>query len=304
MDKKCASCGAMVPKSAKFCQNCGETSFVQNEPSFGGFTPGRQSDFSQEQFSQPRPDQATRIPSGFEDPEKKSNVGLVIGIIAAVLVVLGIAIAIGVSFLGEDEEDYDYYGKDIDLKEDVLNEEDEDDGEYKEEYKEEYVAPPEPISYTKGTFDGSVYVNEWADLKLALPSGFSDGDASLYASAENDVTDCGAYFVADDTTSIIYICYEKLPTYPTYTEEKYMDAVMNSLNTITDIKYTTPSTYSKTSLCGYSYTKAVCQFENGYGTFTNTIYVRKIDNYIVFISIAGVSPEANENLAAQITRAR
>lgn len=293
MNKKCSSCGVEVPATAKFCQNCGGSNFVENTPPQqvpqGNFNPGNQPGFAPNPYQQPYGNQSFQTP-----PPKKKKTGLIIGIVAGVLLVLGMIGSFAQNYLQSRDYDDDYdENNDYDL-EDILEE--------KEEEKEENV--PAPIPYSKGAFDGSVYVNEWADIKLALPSGFSNGDESLYSSAENDSTDCGAYFVADDTMSLMYICYEKLPTFPIYTEEQYMDAAMKSLKSITSITYNTPDTYSQITIGGYNYTKAVCSFKNDYGDFYNTIYVRKIDNYIAFISVAGISPEANDALASQITTAK
>lgn len=157
------------------------------------------------------------------------------------------------------------------------------------------------VEYTKGTFDGSVYTNPWADIKLVLPEGYSDADESAYLSTENDVTECGVYLMADDTMGIIYICYEKLPAYPVYNEEKYLDVALESIESVPDITYQTADTYSSIMIGGYPYTKAECEFSNGYGDFANTFYVRKLDKYMIVISAYGIDAEANDALVSNIT---
>lgn len=267
MNKKCSTCGAEVPENAKFCQNCGGTAFVSPGPAF-------QQGVSPDGMGNP-PQEAVE-----EQPPKKKT-GLVVGIVAAVLIILGVIGANApriLALLGH------YSSNDDGAISDIFSPEEDTDA-----------------AYTKGTFDGSVYTNEWADIQFTLPEGFSNAGEELYASAENDVTQCGAYFIANDTSGIIYICYEKLPAYPAYTEEQYMDAVMESLKNITSITYQLPSSYSEMTIAGNSYIKAVCGFTNEYGNFTNNVYARKLGGYIIFISAAGLTEQANDALVSQIT---
>lgn len=213
--------------------------------------------------------QAWQPPVPNKRPKKKK--GLIIGIIAVILLVLA---AIGI--LAEKAFQRQGYGN---------NE-------------------PEKLYYSKGNFDGSIYTNKWADIELSLPEGFSNADSATYSAAENSNTECGAYFFADDTMSLIYICYEKLPTFPVYDEEKYLDAATNSLQNISGITYQIPDTYGSIDIAGNSYVKAECQFNNGNGDFTQTIYVRKLDNYMIFISAIGISADSNDALVGNITKVK
>lgn len=166
------------------------------------------------------------------------------------------------------------------------------------DYTEEIT---EKIYYSEGTFDGSVYENKWADIKFEMPEGFSNADLADYSSVENASTECGMYFIADDTMSLIYICYEKLPSSPVYDEEEYLDAAMKLLKNASGVTYTIPNTYSTTTIGGYTYTKADCGFNNGNGDFLNTFYVRKLDGYMICISAIGVNSASNDALVSNIT---
>lgn len=150
----------------------------------------------------------------------------------------------------------------------------------------------EKVYYTKGTFDGTVYVNKWADIKFTLPVGFSNADLATYNAVENSNTECGMYFKRDDTMGAIFVVYEKLPTYPVYDESKYLDAVVKSLTEATSIKFQAPEEYSVTTIGGHTYTSAELPFNNGNGDFVQAYFVRKIDNYMVCISVTGVDTEA------------
>ena len=294
MNKQCKTCGSNMPYDAKFCQMCGSSDFIISNPTqqtdINNNSTLYQQGYNQNQYNQrPYVNQTWQAPVPENKPKKKKT-GLVIGIIAATLVVLaGIGILAEEAFqdqgYGNNNDDYNFdIGNDINSSDDSSS------------YDE-----PEKVYYTKGTFDGTVYVNEWADIKFTLPEGFSNADSATYSAAENSNTECGAYFVADDTMSLIYISYEKLPTLPIYDEEEYLDAAMKSLKSISGITYQTPDTYSTATIGGYAYAKAECEFNNGNGDFSNTIYVRKIDGYMVFISAVGINPESNDALVSNIT---
>lgn len=247
---------------------------------------------------QPPMNQGWQQPMPQNKPKKK-NTGLIIGIIAGVVVLLAIIGAVAEkAFQSQDYgNDYDYSYND-----DYSSDSDYDFSLNSSEESSSYVE--EKVDYTKGTFDGAVYTNDWANIKLNLPEGFSNADAATYAGSENASTDCGAYFIADDTLSAIYICFEKLPTFPVYDEEEYLDAVMNTLSSVTEITYQTNNSYSTSMIAGEFYKKASCTFQNAYGTFYHNFYVRKIDNYVVVISTMGVSDSAADTLANTVVKAK
>lgn len=150
----------------------------------------------------------------------------------------------------------------------------------------------------------TIHENRWADIKFALPEGFSDADSATYMASESSNTECGMYFVSDDTMGLVYICYEKLPTFPSNDEEGYLDAAMKLLDGASSITYKTPSAYSTANIGGYTYSKAECEFNNGNGDFLNTFYVRKLDNYMIVISAIGVSSAYNDALVSGISTAK
>ncbi len=317
MEKQCKICGAIVPDNAKFCQKCGGNEFVaagtddeqtgllnesgnpyQNQP----VQPQPQAPvYTQPQFNQPNGfnnQQNWQQPPVPQNQPKKKNTGLIVAIVVICLIVLaGIGMAAEKIFQEQGYGDGDSssdsgYNFNIGTNDDSSDDDVEND-----------IDNSVTIEYTKGTFDGATYINEWADIKLVLPSGFSNADSDTYSASENESTDCGAYFMADDTMSLIYICYEKLPSFPVYDEEDYLDAVMNSLKNQTGITYEIDEVYSTTNIAGYAYATAECNFNNGYGDFVQSIYVRKIDGYMAFISAISNSTASNNVLVNNITTA-
>lgn len=287
MNKQCKTCGSNVPSDAKFCQGCGGSDFIINN------IISNQPTYNQNQYNEQPPVNQTWQPPVPQNQPKKKKSGLIIGIVAAVLIVLA-----GIGFIAEKAfQDQGYGDNNADYNFNIDESNDESNNSLEE--------TPEKLYYSKGTFDGSVYVNEWADIKFALPEGFSNADSATYSSAENSNTECGMYFMADDKMGLIYICYEKLPTFPVYDEEEYLDSAMKSLKNISGITYNKiPNTYSTATIGGYAYAKAECEFNNGNGDFCNTFYVRKLDNYMICISVISVNPESNAVLVGNITTAK
>lgn len=289
MNKQCKACGSNVPADARFCQACGGAEFITNN------VPTNQPAYNQNQYNQQPPvNQAWQPPVPQNQPKKKKT-GLIIGIVAAVLIVLAV-IGMVAEKAFQDQGYGDNTGNNGDYGYNI--------GESNGNTDNSSSENEEKLYYSKGNFDGSIYENKWADIKFALPEGFSDADTATYMAAENSNTECGMYFMADDTMGLIYICYEKLPTFPVYDEEEYLDSAMKSLENISGVTYKIPDTYSTATIGGYAYAKAECEFNNGNGDFANTFYVRKLDNYMIVISAIGVNSGYNDALVANITTAK
>ncbi len=296
MNKQCKKCGAVVPSEVNFCHMCGGSDFVAlNQQPQSGENYSGQADGNQNQYGQPNlinRECNSQVP---QQPKKKKT-GLIIGIVAAALIVLvGIGILVGKFFQNQeytDTDDTGYY--DLNTGDTEISSCDESNRDETEETNKVEA------EYTKGTFDGSVYTNEWADIEFALPEGFSNADSDMYSTAENSVTECGAYFISNEAASLIYICYEKLPAFPLYDEEKYLDSAMKSFESVSGITYNLPDAYSEIIIGGYTYLKAECELNNGYETYANTICVRKLDNYIIFISALSINAESNAALISNI----
>lgn len=288
MNKKCKACGSNVPADARFCQVCGGAEFITNN------VPTNQPTYNQNQYNQQPPVNQTWQPPVPQNQPKKKKTGLIIGIVAAVLIVLAV-----IGMVAEKAFQDQGYGDNTGNNGDYSYNNGESNGNTDSSIENE-----EKLYYSKGSFDGSVYENKWADIKFTLPEGFSDADTATYMAAENSNTECGMYFMADDTMGLIYICYEKLPTFPVYDEEEYLDSAMKSLENVSGVTYKIPDTYSTATIGGYAYAKAECEFNNGNGDFANTFYVRKLDNYMIVISAIGVNSGYNDALVANITTAK
>lgn len=273
MNKKCKSCGSDVPEYTNFCPVCGNTDFAVNNNRINQADNNQQVQFEQ-QWQPPVPQ---------NQPKKKKKV-LVLGVVVAVIIVIA-----GLGGLAEKIFQSQGYGKSA-----VNN-----------GYSDDRDLNNTEVSYSKGTFDGTVYVNDWADIKLELPDGFSNASSDYYNASENSTTECGMYFVSDDVKRLVYICYERLPSFASYNEEEYLDLFLKSLkNDTSGSSYEISDTYSTAIVGGYSYLKAEGMFNNGKVNFAITLHVRKLDNYMIVIGAMGDTYEYNNALVDNITNVK
>lgn len=306
MNKQCKACGANVPNEARFCQKCGASDFMMFEPEqtnvldstyvqynippvansnnqYDTIPPAVNQNTQYQNIQYQNYQQAPEIQQNWQTPvqpiqPKKKKTGLIIGIVVGVIaffVVLGIIGAIA----SQNDSYYDDY--------------------YSDDY---YADDYDTVEYTKGYFDGTTYINEWADISLELPEGFVDTDYDTYSSMENATTECGAYFMAEDTSSVIIICFEELPSFPVYNETSYLDVSMSNLEAEVDVYYYYDDYYT-TTIAGYDYTTVTVGFDNGYAEVVESVYVRQIGDYMVFISAVSLDEATNDALVSMISNA-
>ena len=315
MQKYCSKCNCEVEENARFCPMCGSPEFtsvdseattVLNENM--GYPPQphyNQPDYSAQQPSQPQTSvNSQQVPQfqqavPFQPPVAQKKKGLKGWQIA--LIVVGVIAFAGIASIVVKVFRQQGYGDSPKPQTSYFSE---DNGNNSVEDNGDNFAASK-IEYTKGTLsDDGIYTNAWADIKFVMPEGFSNADSSTYSNAEDSTTDCGMYFIADDTMSLVCILYEKLPDFPKYDEESYLDAVMESIETQmpTGIKYETTDRYTTQTIAGYAYAKAECNFNNGYGDFVQSFYVRKQGDYMIAIYAMGMSYASNDDLVSRITK--
>ena len=324
--KFCPNCNNQVDDNAAFCGVCGtafataqqydqtqyqQTQYQQAQPEqyqqtipqyqqaqpeqYQQTIPQYQQDASQyQQFQQGQYQQApVQNQVNWQNPApqpKKKNKSKKIAIIIIVLLVLS-----GIGFAAEKIFQQQGYG---DGSTPTVQNDSQNSGAIAEDDEE-----PVKVEYTKGVFDGTTYINEWANIKMVVPEGYYEADESLYSTAQNETTECGLYLIAGDTMSLIYVCYEELPGYLVLNEEQYLDVALKNLKNVPGVTYELPDDYTTTVIAGEVYTVAECKFENANGVFVQDICVRKIDNRIVMISSTGVTSEVNDTLLGTITTA-
>lgn len=315
MNKQCKKCGAIVPNEYAFCNNCGSSEFIVAEaqpqvnvaqPQPNQYNAGQPYGYQQMPTDQPyqpvapqnpQPTQPYQAPQMPQQPKKKKT-GLIVGIIIALVIgaiifgIIGLAV-IGACVAREETATGSVNSEVIGNVDDYADES--KDNKYESTDKKE-------VSYTKGTFDGKEYVNEWADIKFVLPEGYENGDSSLYTASENENTECGGYFISKEKGSFIYFAFEKMPQFSFVDEEEYIDIAMQNYSK----SFGSSCEVSKTSyrtIAGNAYAKVSCEFTSSGQKFVNDLYVRKIDGYMVVVSAISLDSATNEVLVSKITKA-
>lgn len=303
MKKYCKACGAQVPNDARFCQNCGGSEFnVINDEipvvaptvaptSAPAPAPAPVQNQNWQQPVQPAPSPAWQQPAPVQPKKKKT--GLIIGIIVAVVAfILGFVLVIGLFADDSGSSDFDSdsgYNDNYDREEKTT-----------EESPSEYYE--EPVSYTKGTFDGYTYSNEWAGFTIDLPSGYTAFSDSEMAQFENYTTDYGFYFTANDTSGVIYAAYENLNG-ADYDEYDYMDILMSLLESQSGAGATFDTTgYATTTeyVAGEYYVASSITGYNAYSDFVQRFYLREVDGYMVCITIIAIDDATADELINSI----
>lgn len=271
--KKCSNCGKMVNDADRFCQYCGSSNFdseIQIDKNFYETPIENSNNPMYNNNGYPAYNQQPMSPS----QPRKNKKGVVVAIVAVILIFF----LVGMGFLlGRNSQNNDSSGSNTKVAEEVPK-----------------------VEYTKGTFDGTTYINEWANIKLTLPEGFSNADSEYYTSSENETTDCGFFMASDTSYGSLVISFEKLPAIPKIDEEEYLDIVMDQLAQTTDIAYEVTDNYTTKTIANQAYLTANCPVKNGDIDLVQTYCVRKIDNTMVAIIVTGFYTEENNKMLENI----
>lgn len=207
-----------------------------------------------------------------------------IGVNVAISILFTI-IGIVVGFSASDDYDYD----DSSYSDDYLFEED-----YDFDLEDDYTYDEPVVEYTPGTFDGTTYTNEWADLYLTVPEGYYEGTAEEYAVFEDEITDCGMY-VKNDDGFLIVVATEELSVYNSdMTAQDYIDLELDEMAD----EYTTLITANDSVYIGSNRYNAAHFNWQVYESYSvvQSFYIRRIDNRMLAVIVMGESQSANNTL--------
>ena len=177
--KTCPNCNSTFPDTENFCASCG-TPLQASQP---------------QQYTAPAQPQQYAQPQ--QPAQKKKNKSKTIAIVAVVLIILAV---IG-SVAQKTFQQQGYGQSDNDAV--VNNYDDNNDNDNNDSASE--------ITYTKGTFDGTVYTNEWADLKFDATTDWVNASADMYANFEGEESvECGVMLIDSYNTKQVIVCFEDL----------------------------------------------------------------------------------------------
>lgn len=282
--KICPNCNNTLEDSAIFCDKCGTRFATQNNAQVNyAQQPNNQTNYTQQQqynYGVNQPQYQQVIP---QNQSKKKNTGMIIGIIAAVLIVLAIIGSVAQEVFqdqGYGQSDGDYYTPSYTYGD--SNSSDEGNGSTTDN-----DVSNDTKTYNKGSVVDGWYINEWANMRFDTSGGWTDGSAEEYGSYEGDAnTECG--IILNDATNgkQLVICFEKLngPSV-SITEEAYLDIITSGLKQqYADASLTcTMADYYDTTIAGETFKTAKFTFDGS--TLVQAFHVRNYNGYMIFVAV-------------------
>lgn len=282
-DRFCKNCGSEIIENAEFCGNCGakltETDVEFKERGTIGM-------FDENNLSNDleNPLNGDILNNAFygkpkQTPPKKKNTGLIVGIVAAVLLVL--------SFIGMTaEKSLQNRGNEIEetmtSKDDyTVNSDDEDE-------KKEYV---------KGVFTDTMYTSDFIEIQYNAPEGWVLVTESELAQmpADNKTTWEMQAISGFDGSNII-VGVEKLPS-ENFSESMYINTLKNTLKNNTQIMVDNIEEAETKMIAGKEYHVLTCTLTQSGVSLTQTYFLRKIDTYIAVLVVTSTSTGVDEMLS-------
>ncbi|MCD7774369.1 MAG: NOB1 family endonuclease [Clostridiales bacterium] len=321
MSKQCARCYKITGDNDKFCPYCGSDRFFAGNPDIGsedqtvmvgngygsqqnhsgqnyGNTGNNQQGYgqqgyNQQNYGQPVYNQQSPNPSyGFE-PKKKKHTGLIIALVVIGVVVLFFIIAV-LALIGSESEDTNGIGTDITAAEAT------------EEETTEEESTTAAIAYTKGSFEGNIYKNEWANIKFTAPDGYYEASSDFYSSLQTEGLDYGVWLVSGNANQII-VGFDNVASF--VSESIYLASEISSMedsyNDYAEQGITAEANddFKDIEIAGETfkyYTTTFTSVSEGI-TCTTSEYVRIYDGKAIGILIYGDSEEANNAIVSAFT---
>ena len=163
------------------------------------------------------------------------------------------------------------------------------------------------ISYTKGTFDGTTYVNEWANLKLVVPEGWEHAEDyyEMLSGLGSDYGLCIDNINNPDEEGYRYcfIEFESLDVEWSWTrnEKAYLD---HEVDLMAEGAEPVDKQYEQIRLGGNMFTGVHFNRREHYVNNIQSIYVRKLGDKMCIIEVTGKTVEANNQFVSGFTRCR
>lgn len=154
------------------------------------------------------------------------------------------------------------------------------------------------IPYSEGIFENSVYVNNWADIKIELPESWSEASQKQYSSYEDEITTCDFYAENSDgdLLSILFINLSSNDT--TYSEDEILREMTTGISSKLENPNTTEPLYQLLGNQLYLYSDVEGKINDKDMCITS--YVRFQDEYAIVINITSKNPENNHSISASI----
>lgn len=282
--KYCSNCNNYVDMNSNFCTRCGGSEFyVYAETPAESADPEATTVLNQEQYQQiynqqqgPQAQQTYQTYQTEQQPPKKKKTWLIVLIVVIILLVLGT-----IGMVAEKVFQNLGYGEPDSLAEDILN------------GAEEVEIEEEKVEYTTGTFDGTEYENEWANLRITIPEGYTEATEDEYATMETMLLECGIYVYSNES-GILSVMFEPVEIANIEEEEAYLALIeKNFSQTEAEGSYEFPDSYDEITIANEEYVAAHYKV---YGLLYQSCYVRIHDGRAITIMLFGKTIEENNEL--------
>lgn len=263
--KRCYNCKTIVDQNINFCPDCGNNQFEWVDKDITMQLRTEHSPWYNQEVSN-----TTREQNKIE--EKRSNKLKIIVITMILIIIVGSLFAILMSFFSNNDADISNQGP--------------------------------KVEYTKGELVNNVYYNEWADIKVSIPEGYSNATEDEYSNSTDEVSDCLLIFYEPSGDNMI-ISAQDISSYPNISVDAYLDGIMQNMENDVSIVFGLENvdiTYwvnkERIQLHGYTYVQLSYQIAikgEGQSRIQN-IYARKIDNRILMFITSVDTEEKNKYL--------
>lgn len=282
-DKFCTNCGSKITAEAEFCGNCGAKQ-IETEVEFkdrgtismfdeNSNLSGSENSSNGEMLNNVMYGQPTQT------PPKKKNTGLIIGIVAAVLLVLAF-----IGMTAEKSLQNAGYGDD---KSSVVETDDYTISTDSDDEKE----------YVKGTFTDTTYVSDFIGIKYTAPDGWVLATESDLAQMPTDPkTTWEMQAVSGIDGSNVIVAVEKLPT-ENFSESMYISSLKNTLKNNTQITVSDIQENGTKMIAGKEYHVLTYTASQSGVNYTQTFYLRKINAHMVALTVTSLSTSEDEILS-------
>ncbi len=275
---KCTNCGNEYNSELGMCPNCGETAHleIQNIAVLN--------DEVNKGQSEPLP---LPIPQPTETKKSLKKWQTVLIAITGILVIIIISVTNTLRDYNEKQKIDDEFDAAFgDLADDL----------------EDFADDSNDVAYTKGIFENNIYTNEWANIKLTAPEGYTEGNSVNYDSfSDGGTTECGLYLISPQ--------YEMYAiTFVDISSQKYVDEniFLSQLSVgilqqnIENVEYTIPEKFEDITIAGENYVVAHYKATTFGVGVVQSYYVRKIGDRLCSIVIINSTKEENNALVSNI----
>lgn len=305
--KFCGNCGAKLMENADFCGNCGNkveinqanedmesTVSIFDKPEVKSDNENKENDAY---WALPTEDNLSNIVNSNsynstqlqpQPQPQKSKTGLIVGIVAAVLLVLAI---IGMTAEKTLQNADKRKANDIDIPQ---IEEEVDYSSFLDEEEEEK-------EYEKGTLTSTSYESEFIGIKYTAPDGWvlaSETELSEMPTDARTTWEMQALSSLDGSNVIV--AAEKLPT-KNMTESMYINSLTNNLKNNTQITVTDIKEDGSTNIAGEKYKILTYTGTQDGISYTQTFYIRKINTHMIALAVASTGTP-NEEILSGFTK--